>query len=291
MFNIPMSKVKEFKKMFENHLLATSNCNIFYYHIKLIAKKAKLISREDYLEHFNLFSDIELLTAPMDTFSEVERPQQEESENEEEDVELTEDDFELLEINRICPEFVRIQNRITEEQIRLNLPPDHSVIKKLDDPDINNEAVIDVFTCDCFYHYCVQQYLIKIDKLRIALISNITPLIEWTVENIDLKAMNNYLSTSKNINKEKVAEYSDDIFFKPDYDYLQKFYMIPHKDVLQFDVKDLFDRLISNIVVKSDIYIIIAVYMLLSYCKVPLEADDMTDEKCVSYVRDVISTL
>ena len=287
MFNIPMKNIKDFKKMFEAHVLGTSQCNLMYYHIKLIAKRAKVLSREDYLEHFNLFSDIDLVTMPMDTFVEIPR----DDIDEDDDAELTEDDFKILEINRLCPEFVKIQNRISEEQIRLNLPPDHSVIKHLDDPEKNNEAVIDVFTCDCFYHYCVQQYLKKIDKLRIALISNVTPLIEWVVDNLTLDDIEKYLSVTKNINTEKIEEYSDDVFFKPDYDYLQKFYMIPHKDVLQFDVKDLFDRLISNIVVKSDIYIIIAVYMLLSYCKVPLEADDMTDEKCVSYVRDVISTL
>lgn len=286
MFNIPMKNIKDFKKIFESHVLNTSTCNIFYYHIRLIAKKAVILSREDYLEHFNLFSDIELTTAPMDTFVEI---QNDNTTDENEELDLT--DFKVLDINRLCPEFVKIQNRISEEQIRLNLPPDHSVIKHLDDPEKNNEAVIDVFTCDCFYHYCVQQYLKNIDKLRLSMISNVTPLIEWTVENLTLDDFEKYLSVTKNINTEKIEEYSDDIFFKPDYDYLQKFYMIPHKDVLQFDVKDIFDRLISNIVVKSDIYIIIAVYMLLSYCKVPLEADDMTDEKCVSYVRDVISTL
>ena len=286
MFNIPMKNIKDFKKIFESHILNTSTCNIFYYHIKLIAKKAVILSRKDYLEHFNLFSDIELTTAPMDTFVEI---QNDNTTDEDEELDLT--DFKVLDINRLCPEFVKIQNRISEEQIRLNLPPDHSVIKHLDDPEKNNEAVIDVFTCDCFYHYCVQQYLKNIDKLRLSMISNVTPLIEWTVENLTLDDFEKYLSVTKNINTEKIEEYSDDIFFKPDYDYLQKFYMIPHKDVLQFDVKDIFDRLISNIVVKSDIYIIIAVYMLLSYCKVPLEADDMTDEKCVSYVRDVISTL
>ena len=287
MFNIPMNRMKDFKKMFEGHVLGTSNCSIYYYHIKLIAKKAQLISREDYLEHFNMFSDIELLTMPMDTFVEIPR----EETDDEDDVELTEDDFKLLEINRICPEFVKIQNRISEEQIRLNLPPDHNVIKLLDDPNKNKDTVIDVFTCDCFYHYCVQQYLNKIDKLRIALLSNITPLIEWTVENIDYNKMIDFLSTSNSINETRIEKYSDDIFFKPDYEYLQKFYMIPHKDVMQFDVKELFERFISNIVVKSDIYIITAVYMLLSYCKVPLESDEDIDEKCVAYVRDVISVL
>ena len=48
--------------------------------------------------------------------------------------------------------------------------------------------------------------------------------------------------------------------------------------------------MISNEVIKSDIYIIIAIYMILTYCKVPIAGKETTtDERCVNYIRDVIS--
>lgn len=285
MFNIPMSRMKEFKSIYEKHILNTSACNIFYYHIKLIAKRPALISRDDYNEHFNLFSDIELVTAPMDTFVEIPDEENEE-ETEDESIEDIENTH-VLEINRLCPEFVKIQNRISEEQIRLNFPPDHNIIKYLDDPTADKDTIIDVFTCDCFYHWCVQQYLADIGKLRLSILSNITPLIEYTVENIDLKTLTDFMSVSKNINQDKIREYSDDVFFKPDYEYIQKYYMIPHGDIEQFDVKSIMDQLITNIVVKSDIYIIIAIYMILSYCKIAEE----DKQECSDYVRDVLSKL
>lgn len=280
-----MSRMKEFKSIYEKHILNTSACNIFYYHIKLIAKRPALISRDDYKEHFNLFSDIELVTAPMDTFVEIpdEEPEEETEDESIEDIENTH----VLEINRLCPEFVKIQNRISEEQIRLNFPPDHNIIKYLDDPTADKDTIIDVFTCDCFYHWCVQQYLSDIGKLRLSILSNITPLIEYTVENIDLKTLTDFMSVSKNINQDKIREYSDDVFFKPDYEYIQKYYMIPHGDIEQFDVKSIMDQLITNIVVKSDIYIIIAIYMILSYCKIAEE----DKQECSDYVRDVLSKL
>lgn len=283
MFNIPMSRMKEFKSIYEKHILNTSACNIFYYHIKLIAKRPSLISRDDYNEHFNLFSDIELVTAPMDTFVEIPDNEEETEDESIEDIENTH----VLEINRLCPEFVKIQNRISEEQIRLNFPPDHNIIKYLDDPTADKDTIIDVFTCDCFYHWCVQQYLSDIGKLRLSILSNITPLIEYTVENIDLKTLTDFISVSKNINQDKIREYSDDVFFKPDYEYIQKYYMIPHGDIEQFDVKSIMDQLITNIVVKSDIYIIIAIYMILSYCKIAEE----DKQECSDYVRDVLSKL
>lgn len=280
-----MSRMKEFKSIYEKHILNTSACNIFYYHIKLIAKRPALISRDDYNEHFNLFSDIELVTAPMDTFVEIPDEENEE-ETEDESIEDIENTH-VLEINRLCPEFVKIQNRISEEQIRLNFPPDHNIIKYLDDPTADKDTIIDVFTCDCFYHWCVQQYLADIGKLRLSILSNITPLIEYTVENIDLKTLTDFMSVSKNINQDKIREYSDDVFFKPDYEYIQKYYMIPHGDIEQFDVKSIMDQLITNIVVKSDIYIIIAIYMILSYCKIAEE----DKQECSDYVRDVLSKL
>lgn len=292
MFNIPAGKIQEFHKIYENHILNISACNIFFYHIKLVAHRPTLLKRDDYYEYYNIFSDIELKTAPMDTFVEIpDEPETSEENGEETGEELNEKSFEailnemphIVEINRICPEFIQIQNRITKENILQNFPEDHPVTAAIK-ADENN---LDKFVEDCFIHWSVDAYLKNIDKLRLSLISNATPLIEWTVENISEKDLKNYLMTTRRINIEKVFEKSEDIFFKPDYNFTCKFYK--ENEEFNIDVDNLMQRMISNEVIKSDIYIIIAIYMILTYCKVPIAGKETTDERCVNYIRDVIS--
>lgn len=296
MFNIPASVVNQFKdkKIYENHVMNISACNIFFYHIKLIAHRPTLLNRKDYYEYFNMFSDIELKTAPMDTFVEVPDEPEEETDDTETEEEksfeaLLNEMPHIVEINRLCPEFIKIQDRITKDVIINNFPEDHVVIQKMNDDE---EKCIDDLTVDCFIHWCIEQYLKNIDKLRLALISNATPVIEWTVENITLKDIKNYLSTTKNINDEKCHKYAEDIFFRTDFNYTSKFYKeLENDEIKSFDVNELMKKLISNEVIKSDIYIIIAIYMILTYCKVPISENTKSDEKCVTYVRDVISQI
>ena len=257
----------------------------------MVAHRPTLLKRDDYYEYYNIFSDIELKTAPMDTFVEI-PDEPEETTSEENNDETDEKSIEailnemphIVEINRICPEFVQIQSRITKENILQNFPDDHPVVAAIK-ADENN---LDKFVEDCFIHWSINAYLKNIDKLRLSLVSNATPLIEWTVENIDEKALKNYLMTTRRINIEKVFEKSEDLFFKPDYNYTCKFYK--ENEEFSIDVDNLMQRMISNEVIKSDIYIIIAIYMILTYCKVPIAGKETTtDERCVNYIRDVIS--
>lgn len=289
MFNIPQSRVKEFKDIYDGHVLNMSACNIFFHHIRLIAKRPQILKRDDFYEYYNIFSDIELVTSPIDTFVEVPIPEDSNEENDKNKSfeEIMKDMPHIMEINRLCPEFVRIQNRITKESILQNFPEDHDVVKKINE----NPDAIDTFTTDCFIHWSIDNYLKNIDKLRLSAISNMTPIIEYIVDNISLKDCKNYLTSTRRINEEKCHEKAEDIFFKPDFDHTVTFYKADHKDIKSFDVNNLMKRLISNEVVKTDIYIICGIYMILTFCKVPLNEETNTDEKCVNYVRDVISQL
>lgn len=296
MLKIPSARLTEFKKIYDNHIMDTAACYIFMHHIKLITKRPKLISRDDFFEYFNMFSDIELKTAPMDTFVEV--PYDENKEMSEEEAQKELDDMmngnmHIVEINRVCPEFVKIQGRITEDEIRKNFPEDHRIIGLLNNEANDKEQVIDQFTVDCFIHWSIEEYLKNISKIRVAMISNATPLIEYMVDNITLKDLKDYLSTTKRINEEKYADKKEDLFFEPDLNYCDKFYKEHNAESIKhFDVINLMKRLVSNEVLKTDIYIIIAIYMILTYCKVPIsDTNKGMDEKCVNYVRDVISQL
>jgi hypothetical protein len=57
------------------------------------------------------------------------------------------------------------------------------------------------------------------------------------------------------------------------------------------DVEDLLLRMCSNIVFNSDIYIIIAVYLILTFSKVDIKEDNFDNSPCATYVRDVIAQL
>lgn len=295
MFNMSGTLRNQFEKIFENHRMITAQCNVFFYHIKLIAHRPTLLKdRNDFYEHFNLFGDIDLVTAPMDTFVEIpdNTPEEEESTEEKSFEAILNEMPHIVEINRLCPEFVKIQNRITKEEIIKNFPEDHLVIKAL---ELNEDRCIDDLAQDCFIHWSVDQYLKNIDKLRLSLISNATPLIEWTVQNISLKDLKNYLTSTKHINEEKFREKAEDLFFFPDYNYTVKFYNdeknVSSSGFEPFNIDTLMKKMISNEVVKSDIYIIIAIYTILTYCKVPIGSNTDTDEKCVNYVKEVISQL
>lgn len=272
MFNISQSKLNEFKQMYDNHLLYVNTCNIYFHTIRMINGKHRILDRDAYKEYYlNIMNDIELVTIPIDAFIPNDNPEMEG----------------IFMVNRDVPEYEKIKKRVKLDDIFDTFPTTHDVFVKLKE----NPNLLETVTDDVFLYYCVFKYLDQIDIIRLQDISEMRPIIEYIVNNFSLNDMKGYLERKK-IDEEKCMKYWEDILFLPDVNHTQKFYMDePHDGFEPFDVIDLTKRFMTNIVLKSDIYIISAVYLILTFSKVDIMENNYDDSPCAAYVRDVLSKL
>ena len=277
MFQVPQSTLNQFKELYDNHLMYINTCNIYFHTIRLINGKHNILDREAFDEYYkNITCDIELETIPIDAF-----------------IPNTEHDEEngnqigIFMVNRDVPEYQKLKKRVKLDDIFNTFPVTHIVYTTLkEDP-----SKLDVVTDDIFTYYCVFKYLRQIEQLRVHDISTMTPVIEYIVQNFDLNTMKSYLDRNK-IDEEKCMKYWEDIFFLPDVQHTKSFYLDEtHSGFEPFDVVDLMKRFLTNLVLKSDIYIISGIYLILSFSKVDITENNYDGSPCATYVRDVLSKL
>lgn len=283
MFNVPQTKVNEFAKRFNGapaediigHRQLVTTSDIFFHNIRLLNGRHTILTRDDFVEYYELItSDIELVSHPIDTIVPCENDKVPEGQKQK-----------LFTFNQTVPEYERIKNRVTLESIHRDLPATHHVVVALDKNEVTLENVVD----DVFLYWLVFRYIKQIELTRLKMFSNFSPVVEYVVENIDLATLRRYLITDK-VNDEKVEKHEDMLFFAPDYMQTCKFYMDAEnadKNIPLFDLDNLVDRLLSNICLKSDIYIILAIYLAASYAM--SDFDRKIDSPCVNFVRNVLS--
>ncbi len=136
-------------------------------------------------------------------------------------------------------------------------------------------------------------------------ISLMTPIIEYIVENITIDDLKANL-TSKRINMEKVVPRIKETIFLPDLGRIKSFYHTENPLFDIFDAENLIQRLMSNITLTSDMYIISGIYHLLTFAlndfaknidsieeqkKDGAECPDVSLSKCEEYVINVLSKL
>lgn len=272
MFNIPNNTLMEFRDHFQTHKVNIAACNIFFQTIRMLNGRHKILDRKTYSDNFlNMLSDIELVTPPTDSF-----------------VPTDGSSDELFTVNQLVPEYVEISKRIPMSLIESTFPATNDIVMKLKEDPNKLVTIHD----DIFIYFCLFKYLDQIDMIRLNIFSNYTPVIEYIVENITLNDWKRYL-VSKRINEEKYAKNCEDLLFNPDISATQKFYMADHADgkTPKMDVVNLIMRLVSNIVLKTDIYIILGVYLILSFAMADFNNDKSEDSPCAKYVCDVLSKI
>jgi len=244
MFKITEGVSNQFKKSFETHRLHIATMNIFYNNIRLLNNHHKFLDRETYNNYCtDLLKDIELVTSPIDAI-----------------IPCDETVKELFVVNQLVPEYEEILSIMTLEKLYEIIPPTHEVhIKLKDNPNILTNVIDDIFI-----YFCIYKYLRQIDIIRINTFSNMKEIIEYVVNNVTLKDIKSFL-ISKKTDENKYEKYCKDILFNPDVAATQKFYSKQHNDIPAIDILSLMMRLSSNIVIKSDIYIIIGIYLILSF--------------------------
>ena len=276
MFNVPQKKISEFKSLYNNHRMMVSGCDVFFQNIRLLNGRHTILDRQTFVDNYKTFtSDIELETSPIDAFIP----------NSEEESDGTK---KLFLVNRDVPEYERIKKRITIDELKKTLGETSPIIMAMDKSEVTYDDVID----DIFIYWCVFKYIEQIERIRIQIFSNFTPVIEYVVTNIDLHDMKRYLISNK-INPEKIDKHSDTVFFGPDYDMICKFYMNEknvEEEIPMFDLDHLMQRLITNITLKSDIYVIVGLYLTASFAVADFKGHTQ-DSHCCEYVRNVLAVL
>lgn len=271
MINIPTNKLSEFERLFKTHKLNIAASNIFLSIIKALNKNYSMLDRKTYQNNFlGKLSDIELRTPPTDAFVPS----------------SSNDDGHLLIVNQITPEFMEISKRITLAVLEDTLGKANDIVMKIK----NDISLLETIQEDIYTYYCMFKYLDQIDIIRLSIYSNYTPIIEYIVDNISLEDWKDYMH-SKKINEEKYIEKCSDILFNPDVAVVQKFYATENGDIKSIDVINFMMKLVSNIVLKTDIYLILGMFLILSFAMIDIKKDKIEESPCAKYVRDVISEI
>jgi hypothetical protein len=283
MILIPMGLDRKWATTYKQHQYLVNSCNIYLNTIKLINGKHKLLDRDGFVEYYkNILDDIELTSHPIDLFVP----------NENMDKELEENENtvpQIVIVSRTSPEYERIKKRINLEDLYATIPETHPVHIELKKCPGKLDIVVD----DIVTYWCLYKFMHHIEMVHLKEISVMKPIIEYTVENLDEKKLKEYLSGTKNIRNKKVEKWMADNFFGPDYNHTCDFYQTESVDnqAIVIDVDQLLRRLCANIVFNSDIYIVIAIYLILSFSKVDIKENNFDGSPCATYVRDVISKL
>jgi hypothetical protein len=283
MMLIPMGMNRKWDTTYKQHQYLVNSCNIYFNTIKLIINKHKLLDRDGFVEYYkNILDDIELTSHPIDLFIP----------NDNMDKELEAEDGtvpQIVVVSHETPEYERIKKRINLEDLYATIPETHPVHIELK----KNPGRLDTVIDDIVLYWCLYKFMHHIEMVHLREVSIMKPIIEYTVENLDEKKWKEFLTSTKRINDKKVNKWMEDNFFGPDYDHTCNFYKEETEENkgIVINVVDLLRRLCSNIVFNYDIYIIISIYLTLSFSMVDIKEGNFDGSPCATYVRDVISKL
>ena len=109
MFNVPQKKVNEFHKLYDNHRMLISGCDVFFVNIRMLNGRHTIMDRQTFVDNYKTFTaDIDLETSPLDAFI----PNSEEESDEK---------TRLFLVNRDVPEYERIKKRVTLDELKNTL--------------------------------------------------------------------------------------------------------------------------------------------------------------------------
>ena len=299
MFKLTGNQTKEFSKIYEQTKLMRSTTDIFYNNIKMLHYlKTSYVTKEIYDDLYDgLLADIELVSSPIDAII----PNTNEYPLDENGNQIIPEDYQICVLNDVVPEYERISKRVTVDDIKNNTDPSHPLhIAVVENPENISKILNDVYKW-----WLIRRYFVQIEMLHVNQISIMTPIIEYIVENITLDDIKSHL-VSKNINMEKVVPRIKESIFLPDLGRITTFYHTENPIFDIFDAEDLIKRLMTNLTLKSDIYIISGIYHLLTFAlndfsknidsfneqkNEGVEVPDISLSKCEEYVMDVLSKI
>jgi len=290
MFIIPSTKSLDFKKRIKTHLLLISTADVYYQNSRMLRgpvdnnnnvlglkETMKILTHDDYKNYLDsILGDIELETECMDAFVPAFRDS---------DIQIPEDeDRGMFTVNRVGPEYEEIKKRMTVDTLKEIFPATHPVCMTL----IDNPAKYDIIIDDIYVSWCMHTYIRVLDTIRLQILDNMTPAIEYTVDNIDYFTIKRYLHTDK-INDKKAYSVLKEMFFGPDYKFTCAFYDQQDGDY-HFDLDKIMKKLMSNIDVEQDRAIVISIYLTCSFAMADIRSKNV-EAPCVKYVKDVLAKI
>ena len=269
------SKLKE---TYEMHRLGVTSMNVYFHNIRALKTRSlKYINQETYKSYYStILGDINLESAPIDTIIPNETPEEQEEYQS------------MFSINIEIPEYKRVEKRITLEDLYNTLPiTNETHVAMKEHPEKLPELIEEVFIL-----FVIEKYLEFIDQIHLEMVSNMTPIIEYVVENVDEKKMKSFIHTKK-INLDKFSEKLKEIAFLPDYKRTKLFYLDAHDDVPVIDVEKVLGMLITNTDTPQDLIIVASIYMILSFSMVDIVGDKLANDDIphVKFIKDVLTKI
>lgn len=263
--------IQELAQRFNVHKANIAACNIYFQTIRMLNGQHSNVDRDTFQNCFrDALSDIDLETPPTDAF-----------------IPDPEEKGKLFRVNRLAVEYLKIVERMPLSLLEEAFGPANALVILCKHDPKELEKTYD----DIFIYFCLFKYIDTIEILRLNMFSNFTPMIEWIVENITIDDWKKYLLKSKP-DPEKYAAKCEDILFNPDVAATFKFYSNnDDPNIPDFDVCDLMMRIVTNMVVKNDIFLVLGTYLLIAFAMSDFNNKKAEDSKCGIYVREVLSKL
>ena len=281
MFTINGSVAKDFERLLKQHRMMNATSDVYYQNARMLNGSHKFLDLKSFNEYYKpLVSDIELVTEPIDAFIPAVADEEAGEVLNDEEVHGG-----LFIVNRVGPEYEKIDKRVTVDDLRNTLPATHPALVAVLENGNNLMHVKD----DIYIYYSMMKYIQKLDEIRLMELSNMTPVIEYAVKNIDLKVIKRHLH-SKKININKYKKFMQEYMFRPDFQFTVAFYDADHDDLPPFDVELIMQKLVSNVDVKVDNTICVAIYLALTFAITDIKSKNM-DAECVKYIKEVVSKI
>lgn len=273
----PEVNTKMLNDKINEHLLLVATSDVYFQNARMLNGQHEILDLNTYNAYYkNFLNDIELVTEPIDAFVPPMMTEEAETEN-------NEKPKRLFLVNHVGPEWEKINNRVTFEDMKNTLPPTSEIVMRVtDDP-----SLFPIIKDDIYIYWSLNKYLQQLDWLRIEDLSRQTPVIEYVVRNIRLPQIKQHLHSKINISK--YVQYIRELFFPQDYQFTRTFYLEPHGDIPAIDVEVLMQKLISNIDIQTDQAIIVGIYLTLSFAIADIRGNK--ESECVDYVREVLSKI
>lgn len=283
MFNLKDLKAKNMTELFDTQRLGVTTMNVFFQNIRVLKTRSyKYISLETYKDYYmKMMDDIDIESSPIDTIipSNIQ---------ETEPATEAEEFRSMFSINIEVPEYSKVTDRVTLEDLYEYVPATNSTHQKMKE----HPEELPLFREEVFMHFLLTKYLQCIDQIHLELISVFSNTIEYVVNTVNEKTLKDYIHTTKIDFDKKVKEKLKSLTFYPEYKRTVSFYSDPHDDIPVIDVEKLIGLLFTNSDSKSDDVIVIALYHTLSYSIIDIESEKSNDEfPHVKYVRDVLSKI
>lgn len=288
MFNINGKLTKEFSKIYEQTRLIRSSTDIFFQNIRILHfMKTKYITQDIYNEYYDsILADVELKSSPID----IVIPNMTEYPEVDGQMQIP-DDYQICVLNDVCPEYEKISKRVTVDDIKNTLEPTSAPYAAVVDNPENIKTIID----EIFKFWLIRRFFVQIEMLHLSQLGQMTPIIEYVVNNVTLKDIKNHINSNK-VNMEKAVPLIKESIFQPDLGRINAFYQEGTKHCPSFEAKLLIEKLASNLTLNSDIYIISAIYHTLSFAMNDFarhseEEGEVELTPCEKYVVEVLSQI